>query len=106
VPQYRLEPIARQLSDFEATCWWHQTSPKSHFTQGVVCTMLTETGRVTLSDRTLIETVGPERRERTGLSDAEVLDAYKAHFGIELDRVPERRAGLNPAEVRSQPSSH
>jgi N-hydroxyarylamine O-acetyltransferase len=88
VPQYRLEPIARELCDFEATCWWHQTSPKSHFTQGVVCTMLTETGRVTLSDRRLIETVGPERRERTRLSDAEVLDAYKTYFGIEVDRVP------------------
>jgi N-hydroxyarylamine O-acetyltransferase len=67
--------------------------------------MLTETGRVTLSDRTLSETVGPERRERTGLNDAEVLDAYKTHFGIELDRMPARRAGPNPVEVPLQQPS-
>ena len=34
-PQYRLEPRPRQLADFEATCWWHQTSPKSHFTSSL-----------------------------------------------------------------------
>ena len=37
--QYRLEMRPRVLSDFEPTCWWHQTSPKSHFTWSPVCSL-------------------------------------------------------------------
>lgn len=91
--QYRVEPRPRALADFEPTCWWHQTSPRSHFTQGLVCSRLTVAGRVTLDDRTLIETAGSERRERTLTSDAEVLAGYRDHFGIGLGRVPSLREG-------------
>ena len=49
--RYRLEQRPRVLADFEPTCWWHQTSPASHFTQSLVCSLLTERGRVTLNDR-------------------------------------------------------
>lgn len=92
-PQYRIEPRPRRLADFEATCWWHQTSPKSHFTQSLVCSLLTETGRVTLTGRSEIVTDGGGRRERTLDGDEEVLDAYRSRFGIELDRVPTLRGG-------------
>jgi N-hydroxyarylamine O-acetyltransferase len=102
-PQYRLEPRPRRLADFEPTCWWHQTSPASHFTRSVVCSRLTRTGRITLSDRTLVETTRSGRRERL-LDDAEVLDTYRARFGIDLDRLPSKaeRAASDPAPARSQ----
>jgi N-hydroxyarylamine O-acetyltransferase len=87
-PQYRLEPRPRSLADFEPTCWWQQTSPRSHFTRSLVCSLLTDDGRVTLSDRTLIRTAGDQRGERTLRDDAEVLDAYRTWFGIVLDRLP------------------
>jgi N-hydroxyarylamine O-acetyltransferase len=87
-PQYRLEPRPRSLGDFEPTCWWQQTSPRSHFTRSLVCSLLTEGGRVTLSDRTLIRTTADHRDERTLTGDAEVLDAYRTQFGIVLDRLP------------------
>ena len=64
-PQYQVETRPRRLADFEPTCWWHQTSPTSHFTQSLICSMLTGDGRVTLSDRTLVETTGTGRPERT-----------------------------------------
>jgi N-hydroxyarylamine O-acetyltransferase len=89
-PQYRVEGRPRSLADFEPTCWWHQTSPRSHFTHGPVCSRLTQTGRVTLSDRTLVQTTGDRRQERTLTDDAEVLAAYRSWFGIVLDRVPGR----------------
>jgi N-hydroxyarylamine O-acetyltransferase len=89
-PQYRLEPRPRSLADFEPTCWWQQTSPRSHFTRSLVCSLLTEHGRVTLSDRTLIRTTGEQREERTLTGDAEVLDAYRTWFGIVLDHPPPR----------------
>ena len=87
-PQYRLEPRARSLADFEPTCWWQQTSPRSPFTRSLVCSLLTEDGRVTLSDRTLVRTAGDQREERTLTGDTEVLDAYRTRFGIALDRLP------------------
>jgi N-hydroxyarylamine O-acetyltransferase len=87
-PQYRLEPRPRSLADFEPTCWWQQTSPRSHFTRSLVCSLLTDDGRVTLSDRTLIRTAGDQREERTLSGDAELLDAYRTWFGIVLDRLP------------------
>jgi N-hydroxyarylamine O-acetyltransferase len=91
-PQYRLESHPRRLSDFEPTCWWHQTSPASHFTRSLVCSRLTGDGRVTLRDRTLIETTPSGRHERVLDDDAEVLDTYRARFGIHLDRLPPPRA--------------
>lgn len=87
-PEYRLETRPRQLRDFTVGCWWHSTSPESHFTQKVVCSRLTAEGRITLSDRTLTETVGDKREKRDLASDSEVLAAYRDTFGIQLDRVP------------------
>jgi N-hydroxyarylamine O-acetyltransferase len=89
MPEYRLERRPRELADFEPTCWWHSTSPKSHFTRSLVCSRLTTTGRITLSGRVLIETIDGERTERAlGPDDRDVLDAYREHFGILLDKVP------------------
>ncbi|SCK57611.1 arylamine N-acetyltransferase [Streptomyces sp. WMMB 322] len=90
VPQYRLEQRPRALADFELGCWWNRTSPKSHFTRSLVCSLLTETGRVTLSGRTLTVTEGGDRREEELPEDA-VLAAYREHFGIVLDRLPALR---------------
>jgi arylamine N-acetyltransferase len=88
-PVYRLETRPRELTEFEVGCWYNRTSPKSHFTRSLVCSMLTESGRVTLSGRTLIRTTEGGRDERTLGDDAEVLGAYRRWFGIELNRVPE-----------------
>ena len=50
--QYRLETRPRVLGDFVAGAWWHSTSPRSHFTQSLVCSRVTEDGgRITLSGR-------------------------------------------------------
>jgi N-hydroxyarylamine O-acetyltransferase len=87
-PQYRLEMRARTLDEFAPTCWWQQTSPDSHFTKSLVCSMLTEHGRVTLSDRLLIETNDGERSEHTLADDAEVFATYRDRFGFDLDRLP------------------
>jgi N-hydroxyarylamine O-acetyltransferase len=87
-PQYRLESRPRVLADFTAGAWYHQTSPASHFTRSTVCTGLTATGRVTLSGRTLVRTVGGERSEETITADDALLDAYREHLGIDLPALP------------------
>ncbi|MFE0035943.1 arylamine N-acetyltransferase [Streptomyces sp. NPDC059015] len=90
-PQLRLEPRPRELEDFEAGAWYHRTSPASHFTQKLVCSRLTDDGRITLSGRKLVTTAHGQREERQLGDDAEILAAYREHFGLELDRVPEVR---------------
>ncbi|MFJ2957567.1 arylamine N-acetyltransferase [Streptomyces sp. NPDC087270] len=87
-PQYRVEQRPRGLGDFAATCWWQRTSPLSHFRTSLVCSRLTADGRVTLSGRTLVRTAGGSRQERELPGPAEVLAAYREHFGIALDREP------------------
>ncbi|WP_338703088.1 arylamine N-acetyltransferase [Streptomyces sp. Q6] len=87
-PQYLLDPRPRALRDFEAGAWYHRTSPASHFTQSLVCSLLTEDGRVTLSGHTLTTTTGTDRARTELPTDAAVLAAYDQHFGIVLDRIP------------------
>jgi N-hydroxyarylamine O-acetyltransferase len=86
--EYVLERRARVLRDFVPTCWWQATSPDSHFTEKPVCTRLTDDGRVTISERTLIVTTGAGRSETVLDGDRDLLAAYRDHFGIDLDRVP------------------
>jgi N-hydroxyarylamine O-acetyltransferase len=92
-PQYRIEQRERSLADFVPTCWWQATSPDSHFTRSTICSRLTGEGRISLSGRTLIRTSGGTRTEQELGADAEVLAAYRDHFGIVLDRVPEPVTG-------------
>jgi N-hydroxyarylamine O-acetyltransferase len=94
-PQYRVERRERSLDQFIPTCWWQQTSPQSHFTQGTICSRLTADGRITISDSTLISTSAGSRTEQRLPDDAAVLAAYRDHFGIVLDRVPGSRAGTS-----------
>lgn len=86
-PVYRMERRARALDEFRVGAWWNSTSPESHFTRSLTCSLQLPDGRVTLSGNRLIRTVGDERTE-TQLPEAEVLDTYRTVFGFELDRVP------------------
>ncbi|WP_394826089.1 arylamine N-acetyltransferase [Pendulispora albinea] len=87
-PQYRLELRARALTDFLPTCWWQQTSPLSHFTRSLTCSLATANGRVTLSGNRLITTANRERTETLLGDDAAIHDAYRTLFGFELSRLP------------------
>lgn len=86
-PVYRLEPHPRSLDEFAAMCWFQQHWPGSAFTRRTTVTLALPDGRVTLSGRRLIRTIGGTRTE-TELSDADRMAAYRDVFGFELDRVP------------------
>jgi len=79
------------------TCWWQQTSPRSHFTRSVICSRLTEDGRISISGRRLIRTAGGQRTEENLPDDQAVLAAYRGHFGIDLNSVPEPAVRGDPA---------
>ncbi|TXS02639.1 arylamine N-acetyltransferase [Streptomyces sp. col6] len=89
-PRLRLERRPRVLGDFRAGAWYHRTSPDSHFTRAPVCSRCTEDGRITLTGRKLLTTVGTDRYETPLGSDDEVLAAYREHFGVRLDRLPSK----------------
>jgi N-hydroxyarylamine O-acetyltransferase len=86
--QYRIEQRPRSIADFVPTCWWQQTSPDSHFRQATICSRVTEDGRVSISDRSLIVTSAGSRTQQPLASDEAVLAAYRDHFGVILGRVP------------------
>ncbi len=86
-PQYRLERRPYELADFVPTCWWQTTSPDSDFTRSLTCSLLTDSGRITLGGTRLIRTVHGEREE-TELTEAAALDAYRTYFGFSPDRLP------------------
>jgi len=88
-PQYRIEPQERSLADFIPTCWWQTTSPDSHFTRNIICSRLTKDGRVSIAGRTLIITENGSRAEQQLTGDDALLAAYREHFGIILDTVPQ-----------------
>lgn len=87
-PQYVIDQRPRVLADFIAGAWYHRTSPASHFTRSLVCSLVTPAGRVTLSGDKLTVTGDGERRVTELATDADVLAAYEEHFRITLDRVP------------------
>ena len=83
-PQYRFTLQPYTFPDYEEMCRFHQTSPDSHFTKGIICSRVTEEGRITLSDMRLITTAGPQRlRDEQTLSSREEYDRIlRDRFGV------------------------
>jgi N-hydroxyarylamine O-acetyltransferase len=83
VQQYKFTLIPRKLNDYDEICLYHQTSPESHFTQKVVCSMATESGRITLSNLKLIITENGVKKQEE-INEREFQFLLKKHFNIEL----------------------
>ena len=82
-PQYRFDLQPHEFPDYEEMCRFHQTSPDSHFTKGVVCSRATREGRITLSDMRLITTGLQQERDERKLSSREEFDQIlRDQFGI------------------------
>lgn len=83
--QYKFSLVPRKLCDFAPRCVWQQTSPRSHFRKGRVCTRLTSNGRLTLTDTKFIVTRASMKVERGLRSPEEFALLLRRHFGIELN---------------------
>jgi N-hydroxyarylamine O-acetyltransferase len=80
--QYRFSLEPHAYADYAAMCHYHQTSPSSPFTQRRVCSLATEDGRITLSERRLITTSGGDRRERELTDEREYALVLRERFGL------------------------
>jgi N-hydroxyarylamine O-acetyltransferase len=61
--EYVFQNIAHELSEFEEMCDFQQYSPDSHFTKGKLCSIMTEDGRKTLTDKNFIVTTNGQKNE-------------------------------------------
>jgi N-hydroxyarylamine O-acetyltransferase len=83
-PQYKFTLTPRRLEEFAPRCLWQQTSQRSHFRKGRLCTRLTPNGRLTLTDTKFIVTRGNKKVERLVSGPEEFTVLLRKHFGIEL----------------------
>src|SRR6267378_1515579 len=84
-PQYKFSLTPRKLDDFVPRCRWQQTSPKSHFRKGRLCTRPTANGRLTLTDNKFIVISGDRKVERPIKNLEEFATLLRRHFGIDLN---------------------
>jgi len=82
--QYRFTLQAHELDEYTDMCHYHQTSPKSSFTQKRICSRATLDGRISLSDLKLIVTKNEAREECDLNSEKGFIQALKEHFEIEI----------------------
>jgi N-hydroxyarylamine O-acetyltransferase len=81
-PQYSFTLDRFEYPDYAGMCYYHQTSPDSHFTRARVCTRATPGGRITLSDLRLITTEDGHRNERVLADEDEYTRVLHDEFGI------------------------
>lgn len=79
---YIFMDITRELSEFADMCDFQQYSPESHFTKGKVCSILTENGRKTLTDKKFVVTATGEKTERMLESAEEFGKLLASEFQI------------------------
>ena len=82
-PQYKFSSAGRKLNEFSLMCEYNQISPASHFTQQVICSKATASGRISLIDLKLIETRNGIKKQ-WDISEAEFYSLLKTDFNIEL----------------------
>jgi N-hydroxyarylamine O-acetyltransferase len=81
--EYIFTVLPRQLNEFAGMGHYQQTSPESHFTRGKVCSLMTENGRKTLTDKKFIETKNGNKSETEVSSDEEFYQILAREFQIE-----------------------
>ena len=85
--EYIFKDVPRELSEFAEMCDFQQYSPDSHFKKGKLCSIMTEHGRKTLTDKSFIVTSRDKKTERPIISDEEFYSLLETEFGIVADRI-------------------
>lgn len=79
---YIFRDTAYALADFEGMNQYQQTSPDSHFTRQLICSKLTETGRISLIGNRLVTTLGTEKEERLLYGPDACNEVLEKTFGM------------------------
>lgn len=84
VCMYKLSLKPRKIGEFREMCIFHQTSPRSLFTQKKFCTLPNAEGRITLTHNALITTRKGVKESRKLSGEAEFEKLLEDIFGIRL----------------------
>jgi N-hydroxyarylamine O-acetyltransferase len=82
---YEVDLTPREIEAYAEQCSYLQTSPASHFTHDVLCSLPLENGRVTIGGGKFILTQDCERTERPLAGIGDELELLRDWFGIEID---------------------
>jgi N-hydroxyarylamine O-acetyltransferase len=82
ISEYIFRATGRELSEFEQMCDFQQYSPDSHFKKGKLCSIMTESGRKTLTEKTFIVTEKSQKIETPVNSDSDFYKLLEREFGI------------------------
>ncbi len=82
--EYLISLIPRNISEFSEKCYYHQTSPDSHFTQKKLCSIPTRNGRITLTDKSLKITNNESIEEKEIKNEEQFYQLLKEYFSIEF----------------------
>lgn len=74
----------RQWEEFQEMNYYHQTSPNSHFTKKMICSIATETGRISLSNDKLTITENGVKKIIDIKDGKEFNEKLFEYFGIEF----------------------
>lgn len=72
-------------SDFDASCLDKQVNPDSRFVKNVMCSIPTETGRITIFNSKFIEKNGQMKNDKIIASDEELLSCLSEKFGMSIE---------------------
>jgi len=86
ISEYIFRDVEHDLSEFAEMCDFQQYSPASHFTKGKLCSIMTEDGRKTLTDKNFIVTTNGEKTETPIWSDNEFYSLLELEFQIVAER--------------------
>ncbi|MBK9154405.1 MAG: arylamine N-acetyltransferase [Chloracidobacterium sp.] len=95
--QYIFKDIARELVDFTEMCDFQQYSPDSHFKKGKVCSILTDNGRKTLTDKKFIVSTAVGDKKESDAGDEKFDFLLITEFGIDARKFVDK--SLREAEV-------
>ncbi len=82
--QYIFKDIPRELSEFTEMCDFQQYSPESHFTKGKLCSMMTDSGRKTLTDGKYVLTENEVKTEAPIADEAAFEKILSSEFCINI----------------------
>jgi N-hydroxyarylamine O-acetyltransferase len=83
-PQYRFSTAPTKFEDFKSMCDFQQDSPTSSFRTGMLCTIATESGRITLTNNTFTITEHETKNKTTINNPEDFYLMLTNYFDIKL----------------------
>ncbi|MBO8155690.1 MAG: arylamine N-acetyltransferase [Bacillaceae bacterium] len=89
---FRFNTTPQQLEAFQPMCRYYATSKDTVFGQKRLCSIVTEDGRISLSEDSLTITRNKEKKKFPVTSEQEWRELLKKYFGINYDALETRQS--------------